>query len=212
MAHEIIKNKVLNTEQFSVKVEPATADAPEKIYLSGYANTKNKADAYGDIPTNFKDQPVYELTRFLQNPVLLINHDNSVDSIAGRFVEIGEDETGLKFKALLMSNPQTDKVKHAIEAYKQGFGVALSIGGKWVFEDPENPQNLTKAIIHEISLVAVGADGNALTDADRPKGLTKTDGNNTPKELVDAIKSYRESPTLGNMLKIEKLKKEGNTK
>lgn len=208
MTKEISTNKVLNTEQFSVKVEAATATDPEKIYIAGYANTKGKADAYGDIPTNFNGNPVYDLERFKQNPVLLINHDNSVDSIAGRFVEIDEDEVGLKFKALLMSNPQTDKVKHAIEAYKQGFGVALSIGGKWIFEDQENPTHLTKALIHEISLVAVGADGNALTEGDRPKGLAKTDGK-APKELVDAIKAYRENPTMGNMLTIEKLKKDG---
>jgi hypothetical protein len=36
------------------------------------------------------------------------------------------------------------------------------MGGEWRFEDPMNPAHLTKAIIHEGSCVAIGADMNAL--------------------------------------------------
>lgn len=202
MTTEKNTRKNLTVEKLKVDVQPAESDQPEKVYITGYANTKNHADAYGDVPTNFNGQPVYDVSRFLQNPVLLINHENAVESIAGRFVELEEDQIGLKFKALLMSNAKTEEVQHAIEAYKQGFGVALSIGGQWFFEDTEQPKHLTKAIIHEISLVAVGADPLALTQGERAK--TIPDGTNPKgKELLESIKAYRANPNVGNLLSVE---------
>jgi len=101
-----------------------------------------------------------------------------------------------------MTNAKSTKVQHAIEAYKQGFGVALSIGGQWFFEDETNPNALTKAVIHEISLVAVGADPEALTEGERAKANpNKTDAK--AKELIEAVKAYRADPTLGSILNIE---------
>lgn len=201
---ELTGKKRLNVENAKVDIQPATDTDVEKIYITGYANTKGHPDAYGDVPQNYNGNPVYVLDRFLTNPVLLVNHDNSVESIAGRFVEISEDDVGLKFKALLMTNAKSTKVQHAIEAYKQGFGVALSIGGQWFFEDETNPNALTKAVIHEISLVAVGADPEALTEGERAKAKpNETDAN--AKELIDAVKAYRNNPNLGNILSIEKL-------
>ena len=39
----------------------------------GYANTKNNPDSYGDIPTNFKGNKVYDLSRMQTNPVMLLD-------------------------------------------------------------------------------------------------------------------------------------------
>lgn len=141
------------------------------VYITGMANTKGVADAYGDIPVG---ENVYELTRYKKNPVVLVDHVNSVGNIAGRMVKIKETEQGLEFKLRLMDNPQTDIAKHAVEAYKSGFGSALSIGGIWEYgkvNERKGTRELTKATIHEISLVGIGADGNALTDVPRPKSL-----------------------------------------
>ena len=63
-----------------------------------------------------------------------------------------------------MKNPIALDVAHAIEAYKEGFARGISIGGLWYFDDPENPKHLTRAYIHEISLVGVGADSRALVE------------------------------------------------
>jgi hypothetical protein len=132
---------------------------------SGYLNTKGVADSYGDIPYNLNGQPVYDLTRMMTNPVVLVDHENSTGMIAGRLTKIVEDQRGL-YVEFELCNPDTEaknpKVAHAVKMWEIGFARALSMGGEWRFEDPMNPAHLTKAIIHEGSIVAIGADMNAL--------------------------------------------------
>jgi len=144
-----------------------------KFYITGYANNKNQPDSYGDIPTSFENKPVYILDRMNKNPVAFVDHRSSASNIAGNFVELKEDEKGLFFKLLLrpldeIHNPLT---KDAVSAFMTGFGRAFSIGGEWFFEDHDNPNNLTKAFIYEISLVGIGSDADALGDTPRPKHL-----------------------------------------
>jgi phage head maturation protease len=135
-----------------------------RTVLSGYANTKGKPDSYGDIPTNYNGQPIYQMTRFKKNPVMLVDHSNSVSKIMGRFTQVFEDERGLYFESELMKQEEAmcDVVKHAISAYENGFARALSIGGRWVYGDSKNPNHLTEALIVEISGVAIPADEDAL--------------------------------------------------
>ena len=59
------------------------ADGTDEMFMEGYANTKGNKDRYGDIPTAYKRDFVYDLTEYQKNPVLLINHYNSVEYIAG---------------------------------------------------------------------------------------------------------------------------------
>ncbi|MGB2579194.1 HK97 family phage prohead protease [Elusimicrobium simillimum] len=136
------------------------------VYLQGYANTKNAADRYGDIPTIYhkKRDYVYELKNFAKNPVLLIDHVNRIDHLAGSVVNIREDEKGLYFKALF-STSNHPVVAHARHIYKEGHAKAVSIAGKFHYEDPANPSHLTLAEIFEISLVAVPADPDSLVEA-----------------------------------------------
>lgn len=133
------------------------------VTLKGYANTKGQADRYGDIPTVFPAlrSYVYELSTFRKNPVMLIDHMNSVENIAGSFKVLREDEVGLYFEAEF-SQSALPRVAHARQVYAEGHGKALSIAGRWYFEDKDNPSHLTYADIFEISLVGVGADPNAL--------------------------------------------------
>lgn len=138
----------------------------KKLYLSGYANTKNVADRYGDIPTvltsirNF----VYDLNEYRKNPVVLVDHCNAIDHIAGSMIMLEEDEKGLKFEAEF-SNSELPLIAHVRNVYKEGHAKALSIAGRFYYEDENNPHNLTLAKIYEISLVAVPADPNALSSA-----------------------------------------------
>lgn len=175
----------------------------EKTYFTAYANTKNKSDAYGDIP---KGDEVYDFEIFKDNPIMLVDHFNSVGSIAGTWVEFEENAKGLKVIGLFMNDPQTDIVKHAIAAYKQGHGRALSIGGKWLYEDKNNPNYITKAIIYEISLVGVGADPRALAVGDKPKKLPIKGEGNIPETLRAAVADYRANPSKENLKTIQKLK------
>jgi HK97 family phage prohead protease len=166
-------------------------DEEGKTYLEGYANTKNKEDSYGDIP---KGDNVYNLARMKQNPIALVDHKNSAANIAGNFVILEEDKKGLRFKLLLRNlddvfNPE---VKDAISAYQTGFGRALSIGGKWIYGDAKNPKIITEAVVHEISLVAIGADDRALShNIDKPKSLNSEAIPTGIKTLEDLIADYR---------------------
>ena len=161
-------------------------------YIQGYANTKGKPDAYGDVPTNFDGKDVYDLSRYKQNPTVFIDHMTSTAKVAGKMLKIVEDEKGLFFKAQLMKNPIALDVAHAIEAYKEGFARGISIGGLWYFDDPENPKHLTRAYIHEISLVGVGADSRALVE----KQIEPSEDGEaeTPvKQLAAMIGEFRET-------------------
>ena len=165
------ENKSFSIDDFKVEKEEDGA-----IFITGYANTKGKADRYGDVPTVFSKlrDYVYDLKEFKKNPVLLVDHNNSATAIVGTFNKkmggvIQEDEKGLRFKARLMDSSPDPKIQHVLEAYKKGFGRALSIGGIWQHENKDKPEQLTLAVIFEISLVGVGADSNALTEKSLPK-------------------------------------------
>ena len=173
MNQEMIQ--ITNTKTFEITDMKSDEDN-DTVTISGYANTKGTPDAYGHIPTSMNGEPVYDLSRYKRNPVLLVDHYNSSAYIAGKMVEIVEDDKGLRFIAQLMKNPQNPVVAHAIEAYKQKLGRGISIGGIWEFGDKKNPMHLTKARIHEISLVPVGADERALTKQHQNLTLEATKG------------------------------------
>lgn len=127
------------------------------VKISGYANNKNIADRYGDIPTPFGRSYVYELEEYRRNPVLLLDHEAEVKKLCGTVTEIREDEKGLYFEAVLSSS-DLPEVKHARTLIEEGMLKTVSIGGMWLYEDLENPAHLTLAKIFEISLVAIPAD------------------------------------------------------
>ena len=159
-----------NKKNPAIKILPITnakiTEDQGLVYLEGYANTKNKADRYGDVPTvNIKKRDyLYDLKDFLKNPVLLIDHVNALDHLAGSITEIKEDENGLYFKALF-STSEHPVVAHARHIYKEGHAKGISIAGRFHYEDMNNPNLLTFAEIYEISLVAIPADPDSLAEA-----------------------------------------------
>jgi len=154
------------------------------VFLEGYANTKNQPDRYGDVPTVFKAKRdyVYDLKEYLKNPVLLVDHVNAIDHVAGSMADIREDAKGLYFKAKF-STSDNPIVEHARKIYTEGHAKGISIAGKFYYENPDAPNQLTLAEIYEISLVAVPADPDALAEAVSKalKSLSesKKDGDNT---------------------------------
>lgn len=182
--------RILGTQDApAVKVLPITGAKITaengKTFIEGYANTKNQPDRYGDIPAVYraKRNYVYELSQFVKNPVLLVDHVNRIDHVAGSVREIREDERGLYFRAEF-SGSDNPVVKHAREVYTEGHAKGISIAGRFHFEDAENPSLLTLAEIFEISLVAVPADPNALAQA--LKKALRT-GLGRIKEEVDSL-------------------------
>ena len=137
------------------------AEGGEDIFLEGYANSKGVKDRYGDVPTCYKRDFVYKLDNYSKNPVTLIDHVNQVDHIAGSMESLKEDGKGLFFRHKF-SNSDLPLIKHARTVYCEGHGKAISICGRFYHENEEAPEQLTLADIHEISLVGVGTDPNAL--------------------------------------------------
>ncbi len=158
-----IKRKILPISQVKILEENG------EMYLVGYANTKNKADRYGDIPTVYRAKRdfVYDLAAYIKNPVVLLDHDNSIKSVAGSMVQIAEDGNGLPFK-MRFSMSDYPPVKHARTVYTEGHARGISIAGRFHFEDSDHPDHLTLAEIYEISLVAVPADPDGLADPVEP--------------------------------------------
>ncbi|HUT86230.1 MAG TPA: HK97 family phage prohead protease [Elusimicrobiales bacterium] len=159
-----------------------------EILIEGYANTKGKADRYGDIPVVYsqKRSYVYDFTQFLKNPVLLIDHTNKIDHIAGSILSIGEDKTGLFFKARFSSSDYP-LISHARHIYSEGHAKAISIAGRFHYENTDNPEYLTLAEIYEISLVAVGADPDALVAINTDKSSELESIKHTIENLVSVV-------------------------
>jgi len=186
--------KILPLQDATVKQENGL------VYIEGYANTKNLADRYGDIPTVLKQKRdfVYELTEFKKNPVLLIDHVNQLDHLAGSVTEIFENEKGLYFKALFSaSNHPT--IAHARQLYKEGHAKGISIAGRFHYEVASNPSLLTLAEIYEISLVAIPADPRSLAapaktvedDEEERKKQEKSNRQNLEKEINAWLKELK---------------------
>ncbi len=205
--------KVLGTLDKPVSKSLAITDYKSEVkdgvlYVEGYANTKDVCDRYGDIPTVFPSlrNYVYELTEFRKNPVMLINHENKVENIAGSFISLVEDAVGLRFKAAF-SKSDLPLVAHARTVYAEGHGKALSIAGRWFFEDKDNPNHLTYADIFEISLVGVGADPNAIGSVvNQPEPKAQVDLDPIAKELEALVKRVSEiSETTAVTVELERL-------
>lgn len=158
----------MNPTQYKIFpiTEAKTYTADGFTYLEGYANTKNVADRYGDVPTVYKARRnfVYDLGEYMKNPVLLIDHVNKIDHVAGSMEFIAEDEKGLRFKARF-SNSDHANVKHCRAIYSEGHAKGISIAGQFLHENDAAPEQLTLAKIFEISCVPVPADPNALATA-----------------------------------------------
>lgn len=152
------------------------------VRISGYANNKYISDRYGDVPTPFNREYVYELTEFKKNPILLLNHNSNIGSIAGKVTEIREDVKGLYFEAEFTKSEHIAEILHAKQLVQEGILKTVSIGGIWHYEDEHNRDHLTLAEIMEISLVAVPADPNALVEEikqpnpDKPKDIRDKGG------------------------------------
>lgn len=152
------------------------------IILEGYANTKNHADRYGDIPTEYDGRGyVYDFAQYLENPVIMANHHNNTSAIVGKTTEMREDNIGLWVR-IEIPDIENEAVQEVRRLLKADLLRTLSIGGRFFYEDPKNPNALTYAEIYEISLVAVPADPQAIVSRVE-KALAATDGKTKQSEF-----------------------------
>jgi len=201
MKYRELKNYKSYELSISLNSKDIVDNEDGSFYVTGIANNKNQQDSYGDIPTNFEGKPVYDLTRYLKNPIALIDHSYDVSSIVGNMVQLEETDKGLEFKFKAMANPVSEKARHAKQAIKEGILRTVSIGGIWYFEDTENPNNLTKAFIYEISWVTIPADSDAIADTNLPKAAN---GEGDKLGAIDAmINEYKKTNNPETLQKIQ---------
>jgi len=193
------------------------------IMLKGYLNnklipgtTEPAKDSYGDIPTGSN---VYDVKRLESNPVALVNHMNDASGIAGNYIYLSENEQGLQFKLILrpIDSIHAPITKDAVQAWADGFGKAFSIGGQWLYDlEKSRPEDnewiLVKAILHEASLVAIGADQWALSSVPDTSSV-ETEG----KEIKDltlgeSVKKYLETNDDAYLERVMEIKKERGKK
>lgn len=182
----------------NLKVTFSVDPNKDYIMLSGYLNNKlipgtdtPAKDSYGDVPTG---PSVYDITRLINNPIALCNHDNDAAGIAGNFIYLLENAQGLQFREILRPLDEVfcDETKDAISAWGKGWGIAYSIGGRWMYDwensDPEtNTYLLVKAILHEASHVAIGADQYAMSVAPCMTPPAKDQGDVPQRKTLEAL-------------------------
>lgn len=137
-------------------ISPNVHTKDGRTYLQGYLSEKNRSDRYGDIPTVYKVKRdfVYDIKEYLKNSILLIDHINRVDHIAGSIVELKEDNKGLFFK-VRFSEIDYPMVEHVKKIYAQGNARGISIAGRFHYENPNEPKQLTLLEVYEISLIGL---------------------------------------------------------
>jgi len=163
-----------------VKDEKGNVIDYRNVKISGYLSTfegTTESDRQGDavIAGAFRET----IQKFMLNPVLLIDHRNSVTSIAGRFTSMKEDKQGLKFEALISDAPGMADIRHKIAT---GMLKTTSMGG--LFHYAEGGRKIFKVDLWEGSLVAIPANPDARFSLrsldDEDKRFIKTGGNMPP--------------------------------
>lgn len=140
------------------------------VEFEGYASTFEKTtprDRDGDyvIPGAF-DATIAE---FQKNPVMLTDHNNSVEDIAGRYVKIGVDSKGLTVRGRMSNSPHPCMV-HKRCLVAEGNLRTLSIGGFFYYA--ADGRGIQEVLLFEISLVAIPANPDAIFQV---RGVTVED-------------------------------------
>jgi HK97 family phage prohead protease len=152
-----------------VKDEAGNVTDYRGITLKGYLSTfesTTPADRQGD----YVERGAFEqtLARFMENPVLLKDHRNSTDSLAGHFTKIEENRKGLYVEAVLSDAPDNLSLRFKVA---EGSLKALSMGGKFHYK--EDGRGIFRVDLWEGSIVPIPANPDArftvrcLDDRDR---------------------------------------------
>lgn len=134
------------------------------VFVEGLASTFAKttpADRDGDyVMDNAFDGTLGE---FKKNPVMLIDHRNSVMNIAGSFDKIGIVDKGLAVRGRVSNAPDLARVRFLImEKHLKAF----SMGGMFFYGT--DGRAIQKVDLFEVSLVAIPANQDALFSVRSP--------------------------------------------
>ena len=152
------------------------ADIEIDGYLSTFASV-TPSDRDGDVVEAgaFADT----IDQFMTNPVLLVDHINMVEYLAGSFTSVKEDRNGLKIRADVTNSPDMQHVRFKVA---EGHLKALSMGG--IFYYREDKRTIFKVALWEGSLVTIPANQDALF---RVRSL-----NDQEKKYIKSAGQYRD--------------------
>lgn len=130
----------------------------QDVKIEGYANTFT-LDRGGEqvIPGAFAEH----LEEFLENPVLLCDHDRDTKSACGSVRSAYEDATGLKISAMISNSPDPKMVDLRFKLV-EGILCTLSIGGMFHAKMLGEIIILYKVELREISIVTVPMNKKSL--------------------------------------------------
>jgi hypothetical protein len=139
--------------KFQIVTEPASEVPVDylNITIEGHASTFGTPadrDRGGDyvMPGAFDAT----LAEFKTNPVMLTDHTNKVQSIAGSWSRVSIDARGLGVRGTISNAPDVRSTRFKlVEGHLKG----LSIGGIWFYAD--DGFGIEEARLFEISLVAI---------------------------------------------------------
>ena len=131
------------------------------VMIAGYGSTfahVTAKDRDGDtvMPGAFTET----IREFKRNPVMLIDHKNSVENIAGSYTEVVQDDVGLRVIGKVSNAPELRTIRFLI---MEGHLKTLSMGGVFLY-GPDG-HTIEKVYLFEISLVAIPANPDAIFQA-----------------------------------------------
>ncbi len=129
------------------------------VTIRGYLSTFRNQDRDGDYvaPGAFQDG----IAEFMKNPVLLVDHENRVDCIAGRFTKLAEDTKGLYFEARLTNSPApwAADIRHKVANDELN---TCSMGGFFTYDRSEGKSVIKEVALYEGSLTPIPANPEAV--------------------------------------------------
>jgi len=125
-------------------------------YLSTFANI-TEADRDGDRVE--KGAFTESIPLFMRNPVLLVNHRNDVQAVAGSFSTVREDNVGLYVEARLSNSP-AEWMRDIRFKVAEGHLRTMSMGGLFYYR--EDGRTIFKVSLWEGSLTPIPANPDAM--------------------------------------------------
>jgi HK97 family phage prohead protease len=132
----------------------------QNVVLKGYLSTfkdHTPSDRDGDyvLPGAFAET----IPNFMKNPVLLVNHRNTVQDLAGGFTKVVEDSKGLYVEAKITNSP-AEWARDVRFKVAEGFLRTMSMGG--IFYYKEDQHGIFKVSLWEGSLTPIPANPDAV--------------------------------------------------
>lgn len=128
------------------------------VTFKGYAST-NEDVTKGDRIGDYLKKGAFKKTisKFMQNPVMLLDHQNSVKEIAGTYTSLKEDRNGLLVEGKISNSPDLRNIRFLVA---EGHLKTLSIGGLFLYG--EDGKAIEEVNLFEISLVAIPMNPDAI--------------------------------------------------